>query len=62
MHGYLLYNSSQLHMSLDLRLNVNEVRFAAVDRPICDWDLTRFACEPPLRKIKLWNPYYPWLI
>ena len=49
-------------MSLDLRLNVNEVRFAAVDRPICDWDLTRFACEPPLRKIKLWNPYYPWLI
>lgn len=62
MHGYLVYNSSQLRMSLDLRLNVNEVRFAALNRPLEAWDLTRFACEPPLHKLKLWNPYYPWLI
>lgn len=62
LHPYIRYNGSQPHMYLDLRCNPVDLTFRALDRRINAWDLTRFACEPPLRRIELWNPYYPWLI
>ncbi|KAK7685485.1 hypothetical protein QCA50_011349 [Cerrena zonata] len=62
LHPYIRYNSSQPHMYLDLRCNPADIDFRALGRRINAWDLTRFACEPPLNRIELWNPYYPWLI
>ncbi|CAL1698852.1 unnamed protein product [Somion occarium] len=62
LHPYIRYNNASPPMTLDLRDNPAEITFRALNRRINAWDLTRFACEPPVRRIELWNPYYPWLI
>ncbi|KAI0072135.1 hypothetical protein K474DRAFT_1605722 [Panus rudis PR-1116 ss-1] len=49
-------------MLLDLRTNPVTTHFRALSRALNSWDLTRFACEPPLRFIQLSSPYYPWTI
>ena len=49
-------------MHLDLRLNPSTLRFRALERPINGWDLTRFACEPPLAHMRLYSAHYPWFV
>lgn len=49
-------------MSLDLRQGPTSVRFHALKRPANHWDVTQFACDPPLRQMRLVHEYLPWYI
>jgi len=49
-------------MHLDLRLNPSTLRFRALERDVNPWDLTRFACEPPVPVMRLYSSHYPWYI
>lgn len=61
LHPYLRH-TSDAQMYLDLRKNPSTVLFRALGREVNPWDLTRFACEPPLPHMRLYSPYYPWYI
>ncbi|KAH9911643.1 hypothetical protein B0H21DRAFT_454401 [Amylocystis lapponica] len=62
LHPYLRHSASSPAMYLDLRLNPSTLRFRALERPINEWDLTRFACEPPLAHMRLYNAHFPWFV
>ncbi|KZT04544.1 uncharacterized protein LAESUDRAFT_728034 [Laetiporus sulphureus 93-53] len=62
LHPYLRHLSSTPPMHLDLRLSPSTLRFRTLDRRVNEWDLTRFACEPPVPIVRLYNPHYPWYI
>jgi len=62
LHPYLRYSSSAPAMHLDLRLNPSTLRFRALERDVNPWDLTRFACEPPVPVMRLYSSHYPWYI
>ncbi|KAI0779191.1 hypothetical protein BC629DRAFT_1289935 [Irpex lacteus] len=62
LHPYLRYSSSQPSMFLDLRDNPHKVRFRDLGRPTNAWDLTRFACEPPLQVMTFYASSFPWYI
>ncbi|PCH35159.1 hypothetical protein WOLCODRAFT_107058 [Wolfiporia cocos MD-104 SS10] len=62
LHPYLRYTASNPPITFDLRLNPSTLRFRDLDRPINPWDLTRFACEPPLPQMRLYHANYPWYI
>ena len=49
-------------MFLDLRDNPAKVRFRELGRPTNPWDLTRFACEPPLMVMTFYSAHFPWYI
>lgn len=49
-------------MVLDLRRNTDGIRFRELDRPVNEWDLTRFTSEPPVPSMRLFSDYYPWYI
>ncbi|OBZ67724.1 hypothetical protein A0H81_12165 [Grifola frondosa] len=62
LHPYLRFNSSNPNMHLDLRRSPNELRFRVVSRPINQWDMMRFACEPAQPHMRLYNAHFPWFI
>lgn len=33
-----------------------------MDRPVNNWDLMRYACEPPLPVMVLVSPHFPWFV
>ena len=49
-------------MFVDLRDNPSKVRFRDLGRPTNPWDLTRFACEPPLSVMTFYASSFPWYI
>lgn len=49
-------------MFLDLRESPDHVRFRELARAANPWDLSRFACEPPLRNMIFYSPSFPWYI
>ena len=50
-------------MTLDVRENPESVTFTGLGhRTDVQWDLVRYACEPPLPVMILGSDYYPWLI
>lgn len=49
-------------MFLDLRESPERVRFLELPREVCEWDLMRYACEPPLPVMVFYSPYFPWYI
>ncbi|KZT69997.1 hypothetical protein DAEQUDRAFT_725981 [Daedalea quercina L-15889] len=49
-------------MHLDLRKNPSTLRFRGLERAINPWDFTRFACEPPVPSMRLYNNHFPWYI
>jgi len=60
---YIRYTAHQSNMYLDLRVNPVSVQFRALEgKRVNEWDLTRFACEPPVENVVLYNKYYPWTI
>jgi hypothetical protein len=62
LHPYLRYSSSSPPMFLDLRDNPAKVRFRELGRATNPWDLTRFACEPPLQIMTFYASNFPWYI
>ncbi|KAI0685738.1 hypothetical protein BC835DRAFT_1420975 [Cytidiella melzeri] len=62
LHPYLRHSSSSPSMFLDLRDNPAKVRFRDLGRPTNPWDLTRFACEPPLQVMTFYATNFPWYI
>jgi len=61
LHAWLRYSSVPL-MTLDVRDNTDGLRFRDLHRPVNEWDLTRFTCEPPIPGMRLFSDYYPWYI
>ena len=60
---YIRYTAHQSSMYLDVRDNPSFVEFRALEgKSVNAWDLSRFACEPPLQTLVLYNKYYPWTI
>lgn len=49
-------------MFLDLREPPPRVYFHELARHACDWDLMRYACEPPLPVMVFYSSYFPWYI
>ena len=50
-------------MTLDLRQSPNMLKFRACgERPLTNYDLTRFVCEPPLPFMRLYHAQLPWYI
>lgn len=49
-------------MFLDLRDNPAKVRFRELSRATNPWDLTRFACEPPMMIMTFYCAHFPWYI
>ena len=49
-------------MFLDLREPPLRVRFLDLSRDVCEWDLMRYACEPPLPVMVFYSPHFPWYI
>ena len=39
-----------------------DARFAELPRPTTQYDLIRYACEPPLESMTLVSPYFPWFV
>lgn len=62
LHPYLRYNPSTPPMWLDVRLSPLTVQFREVRRQVNEWDLTRFACEPPITRMRLYSPCWPWVV
>ncbi|KAI0353910.1 hypothetical protein OH77DRAFT_1406291 [Trametes cingulata] len=62
LHPYIRYNSSKPPMHYDLRRSANTLRFRALEHAISQWDLTRFACEPPVQHMRLFHAALPWYI
>ncbi|KAI0765865.1 hypothetical protein BD413DRAFT_481826 [Trametes elegans] len=62
LNAYIRYTSSRPPMHLDLRRSPNTLKFRALDHPLSRWDLTRFACEPPLPHMRLFHAQLPWYI
>lgn len=61
LHPWLRHTSNPL-MSLDLRINPGFLRFRELDRNVNGWDLSRFACEPPVLSMRLFSDFYPWYV
>ncbi|THH23189.1 hypothetical protein EUX98_g7986 [Antrodiella citrinella] len=61
LHSWLRYSSVPL-MTLDVRDNTDGLRFRDLHRPVNEWDLTRFTCEPPIPSMRLFSDYFPWYI
>lgn len=49
-------------MFLDLRENPTGVWFRDLGRHSNPWDLTRFACEPPLQVMTFYASQFPWYV
>lgn len=50
-------------MALDLREHPYSVKLHELNRPTSvEWDLIRYACEPPLPGMTLVNEHFPWVI
>ncbi len=63
LHPYIRYTASKPPMYLDLRKSPNALKFHALkDRPLTNWDLMRFVCEPPLPYMRLYHAHLPWYI
>ncbi|KAI0338071.1 hypothetical protein BDW22DRAFT_1338754 [Trametopsis cervina] len=62
LHPYLRHSASTPSMYLDLRDNPVKVYFRSLGRPTNPWDLTRFACEPPLQVMTFYASNFPWYI
>ncbi|KAH9932997.1 uncharacterized protein B0H18DRAFT_870857 [Fomitopsis serialis] len=62
LNPYIRYSAVSPAMHLDLRKNPSTLRFRALDREVNPWDLTRFACEPPVAVMRVYNSHYPWHI
>ncbi|KAL1948767.1 hypothetical protein VTO73DRAFT_10573 [Trametes versicolor] len=62
LNAYIRYVSNKPPMHYDLRRDANSLRFRALEHHISRWDLTRFACEPPLLNMRLVHAQLPWYI
>lgn len=62
LNSYIRYVSNKPPMHYDLRRDANSLRFRALEHHISRWDLTRFACEPPLHNMRLVHAHLPWYI
>ncbi|KAI0821849.1 hypothetical protein BC628DRAFT_1412633 [Trametes gibbosa] len=62
LNPYIRYVSSKPPMFYDLRRSANNLRFRALDHTLSSWDLTRFACEPPLQSMRLYHAQLPWYV
>ncbi|KAI0667246.1 hypothetical protein C8Q78DRAFT_982572 [Trametes maxima] len=62
LNAYIRYNPSKPPLYYDLRRSANTLRFRALNHPLTAWDLTRFACEPPLPHMRLYHAQLPWYI
>ncbi|GBE83896.1 hypothetical protein SCP_0509530 [Sparassis crispa] len=62
LHPYLRYNATSPPMCLDIRQVPLTMQFRDVRRQVNAWDLTRFACEPPVARMRLYNAHLPWFI
>jgi len=62
LHPYIRYSSAVAEMLYDLRDSPLTIVFRRLDRDINEWDLTRFACEPPQCRMTLCSQYFPWYI
>lgn len=49
-------------MELDLRRNPKELKIFSLEHTLSPLDFTRFACEPPLPRMRLFHPRLPWYI
>ncbi|CCM02164.1 uncharacterized protein FIBRA_04242 [Fibroporia radiculosa] len=62
LHPFLRYTGSAPSMHYDLRQHPLMVRFRSIDRPVNEYDLTRFVCEPPQVFMRLYCARFPWYI
>jgi hypothetical protein len=62
LHPFLRFTFGDAPVSYDLRRPPQTLVFRDVPREIIASDLTRFACEPPLRYMRLIHPRLPWYI
>ena len=63
LHQYILHSASHPPISYDVRLCFPDgLQFAEITRPVNNWDLMRYACEPPLPVMVLVSPYFPWFV
>lgn len=62
LNSYIRYSAVSSPMFLDLRKNPSTLRFRELERAVNPWDLTRFACEPPVASMRLYNVHFPWHI
>ncbi|KAI9062079.1 hypothetical protein FKP32DRAFT_1574884, partial [Trametes sanguinea] len=58
----ILYNSSKPPMCWDLRLDPSQLWSRPLKRQLLNADVAGFACEPPLRYLRLYHEMLPWYI
>ena len=63
LHEFIRYSTYKSPMTLDLRESPNTLKFRACGgRPLTNYDLTRFVCEPPLPSMRFYHAQLPWYI
>ncbi|OSD05075.1 hypothetical protein PYCCODRAFT_1282734 [Trametes coccinea BRFM310] len=59
---HLLYSSSKPPMCWDLRVSPSQMWSRVLKRQLLTADVAGFACEPPLKSLRLYHEMLPWYI